>query len=167
MYVNMNNLNYKKSCWTLQQCGIEQLQHCRSSANAPPTWIWCFLIPTLKTYMQKNVHVSTFRLLRGGGWLHWAICCWWVVNGWTQDYLPPQVDNYLLHWDKRYVWPWRENWHAALKLHCISICFFILCIGVLRKFLNIFENSQKCEIWTKKVSILCINYYVCSSKIFG
>ena len=57
---------------TLQQCGIEQLQHCRSSANAPPTWIWCFLIPTLKTYMQKNVHVSTFRLLRGCGWLHWA-----------------------------------------------------------------------------------------------
>ena len=123
MYVNMNNLNYKKSCWTLQQCGIEQLQHCRSSANAPPTWIWCFLIPTLKTYMQKNVHVSTFRLLRGGGWLHWAICCWWVVNGWTQDYLPPQVDNYLLHWDKRYVWPWRENWHAALKLNCILFVF--------------------------------------------
>ena len=73
MYVN--NLNYKKKLLDntiLQQCGIEQLQHCWSSANAPPTWIWCFLIPTLKTYMQKNVHVSTFRLLRGCGWLHWA-----------------------------------------------------------------------------------------------
>ena len=148
----------KKSCWTLQQCGIEQLQHCRSSANAPPTWIWCFLIPTLKTYMQKNVHVSTFRLFRGGGWLHWAIC-WWVVNGWTQDYLPPQVDNYLLHWDKRYVWPWRENWHAALKLNCISIFFFILCIGVLRNFWNFLKTARNVKFGLIRW-VLFLYYYV-------
>ena len=39
--------------------------------------------------------------------------------------------------------------------------FFILCLGVLRKYRNIFENSQKCEIWTNKkgfISILLLTY---------